>query len=101
MPDIPPPAVPPPAVPPPAVPPPGDADLWWFDIRPIRPGPADLAELDDAERAKAASFAFPADRHRYQAALQTVLAGQAWSSQAARTVSRLIPAPEARASAAR
>jgi len=78
MPDIPPPAVPPPAVPPPAVPPPGDADLWWFDIRPIRPGPADLAELDDAERAKAASFAFPADRHRYQAAhvlLRRVLSG--------------------------
>jgi len=64
----------------PAVPPPGCVDLWWFDIRPIRPGQADLAELDQAERAKAAAFAFAADRHRYQAAhvlLRRVLSGYA------------------------
>jgi 4'-phosphopantetheinyl transferase len=62
----------------PATPPPGCADLWWFDIRQVRPGPADLAELDHIERAKAASFAFAADRHRYQAAhvlLRRVLSG--------------------------
>ncbi len=44
------------------------ADLWWFDIRSVHPSPADLADLDEAERAKAGSFAFAADRHRYQAA---------------------------------
>jgi 4'-phosphopantetheinyl transferase len=49
----------------PRIPPPGCADLWWLDIRAVRLGPADLAELDPAERAKAASFAFAADRHRY------------------------------------
>jgi 4'-phosphopantetheinyl transferase len=57
---------------------PGCADLWWLDIRQVHPGPADLAELDQAERAKAASFAFAADRHRYQAAhvlLRRVLSG--------------------------
>jgi 4'-phosphopantetheinyl transferase len=62
----------------PPVPPPSHADLWWLDIRAVRPGPADLAELDQAEQARAASFAFAADRHRYQAAhvlLRRVLSG--------------------------
>jgi 4'-phosphopantetheinyl transferase len=62
------------------VPPVGCADLWWLDIRAVRLGPADLAELDQAERAKAASFAFAADRRRYQAAhvlLRRVLSGYA------------------------
>jgi 4'-phosphopantetheinyl transferase len=60
------------------VPPPSGADLWWLDIGTVRPGPADLAELDQAERARAASLAFAADRHRYQAAhvlLRRVLSG--------------------------
>jgi 4'-phosphopantetheinyl transferase len=52
----------------PPVPAAGTADLWWLDIRAVRPKPADLAELGDAERLKAASFAFAADRHRYNAA---------------------------------
>jgi 4'-phosphopantetheinyl transferase len=54
------------------------ADLWWFDIRSVHPGPADLADLDEAEQAKAGSFAFAADRRRYQAAhvaLRRVLSG--------------------------
>jgi 4'-phosphopantetheinyl transferase len=57
---------------------PGCADLWWLDIGPVHPGPDDLAGLDQAERAKAASFAFAADRHRYQTAhvlLRRVLSG--------------------------
>jgi 4'-phosphopantetheinyl transferase len=64
----------------PPIPPPGSADLWWLDIRTVRLRPADLAELDQAERAKAASFAFAADRHRYQVAhvlLRRVLSGYA------------------------
>jgi 4'-phosphopantetheinyl transferase len=61
-----------------AVPRLGCADLWWLDIHPVRLGPPDLAELDQDERTKAASFAFAADRHRYQAAhvlLRRVLSG--------------------------
>jgi len=80
----------------PPVPPPGGADLWWFDIRPFRPGPADLAELDQAERAKAAAFAFAADRHRYQAAhvlLRRVLSGYV-SVPPAQIVVRQAPCPQ-------
>jgi 4'-phosphopantetheinyl transferase len=80
----------------PAVPPPGCADLCWFDIRPIRPGPADLAELDQAERAKAAAFAFAADRHRYQAAhvlLRRVLSGYVGVPPAELVVLR-VPCPQ-------
>jgi 4'-phosphopantetheinyl transferase len=54
------------------------AEVWWFDIREVSPGPADLAGLDPQETARAAAFVFPADRHRYQVAhvmLRRVLAG--------------------------
>ena len=53
------------------------ADVWWFDIRDITLGPADLADLDPRETARAAAFLFPVDRHRYQVAhvmLRRVLA---------------------------
>jgi len=56
----------------------GAAEVWWFDIREITLGPADLAGLDPRETARAAAFVFPADRHRYQVAhvmLRRVLAG--------------------------
>lgn len=52
-------------------------EVSWFDIREIALGPADLAELDVRESARAAAFVFPADRHRYQVAhvmLRRVLA---------------------------
>jgi 4'-phosphopantetheinyl transferase len=55
------------------------AEVSWFDISEITLGPADLAELDEQETARAAAFVFPADRHRYQVAhvmLRRVLAGQ-------------------------
>jgi len=55
------------------------AEVWWFDIREVTPGPADLADLDPRETARAAAFVFPADRHRYQVAhvmLRRVLAGR-------------------------
>src|SRR5262245_62011997 len=42
------------------------AEVWWFDIREVALGPADLADLDPRETARAAAFVFPADRHRYQ-----------------------------------
>jgi 4'-phosphopantetheinyl transferase len=54
------------------------AEVWWFDIRAVTLGPADLADLDPQEAARAAAFVFPADRHRYQVAhvmLRRVLAG--------------------------
>jgi phosphopantetheinyl transferase len=53
------------------------AEVWWFDIREVTLSPADLAELDPRETARAAAFVFPADRHRYQVAhvmLRRVLA---------------------------
>jgi 4'-phosphopantetheinyl transferase len=53
------------------------AEVWWFDIREVTLGPADLAVLDPQETARAAAFVFPADRHRYQVAhvmLRRVLA---------------------------
>src|SRR5262249_61584458 len=55
------------------------AEVWWFDIREVTLGPADLADLDPRETALAAAFVFPADRHRYQVAhvmLRRVLAGR-------------------------
>jgi 4'-phosphopantetheinyl transferase len=55
------------------------ADVWWFCAPDIVLGPADLAALSAEEKARAASFAFPADRHRYQVAhvmLRRVLAGK-------------------------
>jgi len=58
----------------------GPADLCWFSAPDIALGPADLAALSPAETARAASFAFPTDRHRYQVAhvmLRRVLAGRA------------------------
>jgi 4'-phosphopantetheinyl transferase len=54
------------------------AEVWWFDVREVTLGPADLADLDARETARAAAFVFPADRHRYQVAhvmLRRVLAG--------------------------
>src|SRR5690348_18050814 len=54
------------------------AEVWWFDIREVTLRPADLADLDPWETARAAAFVFPADRHRYQVAhvmLRRVLAG--------------------------
>jgi 4'-phosphopantetheinyl transferase len=54
------------------------AEVSWFDTREITLGPADLADLDARESARAAAFVFPADRHRYQVAhvmLRRVLAG--------------------------
>jgi 4'-phosphopantetheinyl transferase len=80
----------------PPVPPPSCGDLWWFDLRPIRPSLADLAELDQAERAKGASFAFAADRHRYQAAhvlLRRVLSGYV-SVPPGDLVFRRVPCPQ-------
>jgi 4'-phosphopantetheinyl transferase len=55
------------------------AEVWWFDIREVTLGPADLADLDPRETARATAFVFPADRHRYQVAhvmLRRVLAGR-------------------------
>jgi 4'-phosphopantetheinyl transferase len=52
-------------------------EVSWFDVREVALGPADLAELDGQEAARAAAFVFPADRHRYQVAhvmLRRVLA---------------------------
>ena len=54
------------------------AEVWWFDVREVTLGPADLADLDPRETARATAFVFPADRHRYQVAhvmLRRVLAG--------------------------
>jgi 4'-phosphopantetheinyl transferase len=60
-------------------PPAGDVvDVWWFDTRAVTIGPADAADLDRGERARAEAFLFPADRHRHQVAhtmLRRVLAG--------------------------
>jgi 4'-phosphopantetheinyl transferase len=50
----------------------------WFDTRVISLNRSDLAEMDAREKARAAAFVFPADRHRYQVAhvmLRRVLAG--------------------------
>ena len=55
------------------------AGVSWFDIRAVTLSPADLADLDVQETARAAAFVFPADRHRYQVAhvmLRRVLAGR-------------------------
>jgi len=54
------------------------AEVSWFDIREISLNGSDLAEMDAREKARAAAFVFPADRHRYQVAhvmLRRVLAG--------------------------
>jgi len=54
------------------------AEVSWFDTRVISLNRSDLAELDAREKARAAAFVFPADRHRYQVAhvmLRRVLAG--------------------------
>jgi 4'-phosphopantetheinyl transferase len=54
------------------------AEVSWFDTREIILNRSDLAELDAREKARAAAFVFPADRHRYQVAhvmLRRVLAG--------------------------
>lgn len=54
------------------------AEVSWFDTRRISLSGSDLAELDAREKARAAAFVFPADRHRYQVAhvmLRRVLAG--------------------------
>ena len=53
------------------------AEVSWFDIRQVTLNRSDLAELDAREKARAAAFVFPADRHRYQVAhvmLRRVLA---------------------------
>jgi len=54
------------------------AEVSWFDTREITLSRSDLAEMDAREKARAAAFVFPADRHRYQVAhvmLRRVLAG--------------------------
>lgn len=54
------------------------ADVRWFDVREVSLSRADLADLGPAERETARALAFPADRHRYQAAhvlLRRVLSG--------------------------
>ena len=54
------------------------AEVSWFDTRMISLNGSDLAEMDAREKARAAAFVFPADRHRYQVAhvmLRRVLAG--------------------------
>ena len=54
------------------------AEVSWFDTRMISLNRSDLAEMDAREKARAAAFVFPADRHRYQVAhvmLRRVLAG--------------------------
>jgi 4'-phosphopantetheinyl transferase len=53
------------------------AEVSWFDTRRISLSRSDLAEMDAREKARAAAFVFPADRHRYQVAhvmLRRVLA---------------------------
>jgi 4'-phosphopantetheinyl transferase len=53
------------------------AEVSWFDTRVVSLSGSDLAELDAREKARAAAFVFPADRHRYQVAhvmLRRVLA---------------------------
>jgi 4'-phosphopantetheinyl transferase len=53
------------------------AEVFWFDTRVISLNGSDLAEMDAREKARAAAFVFPADRHRYQVAhvmLRRVLA---------------------------
>ena len=57
----------------------GAAEVSWFDTREVTVSPADLADLDARETARAAAFVFPADRHRYQVAhvmLRRVLAAR-------------------------
>jgi 4'-phosphopantetheinyl transferase len=59
--------------------PPAAPGIRWFSARATVVGRADLTELDAAETARAAEFAFPADRHLYQVAhvmLRRVLAGK-------------------------
>jgi len=54
------------------------AEVSWFDTRMISLNRSDLAEMDAREKARAAAFVFPADRHRYEVAhvmLRRVLAG--------------------------
>jgi 4'-phosphopantetheinyl transferase len=54
------------------------AEVSWFDTRVVSLNRSDLAEMDAREKARAAAFVFPADRHRYQVAhvmLRRVLAG--------------------------
>jgi len=54
------------------------AEVSWFDTRAISLSGSDLAELDAREKARAAAFVFPSDRHRYEVAhvmLRRVLAG--------------------------
>ena len=54
------------------------AEVSWFDTRAISLNGSDLAELDAREKARAAAFVFPSDRHRYEVAhvmLRRVLAG--------------------------
>src|SRR5262249_31763577 len=68
------------------------AEVWWFDIRGVTLGPADLADLDPRETARAAAFVFPADRHRYQVAhvmLRRVLAGHLGAEPGRRALPRL------------
>lgn len=49
--------------------PPGHAvDVWWSATPAVTPGPAELSWLSAAERSRAASLAFAADRRRYLAA---------------------------------
>jgi len=62
--------------------PPGPArpEVRWLDIRAITLSQAELGDLGDQERARAAAFAFAVDRHRYQVAhvaLRQALSGHA------------------------
>jgi 4'-phosphopantetheinyl transferase len=70
----------------------GAAEVWWFDIGEVTLGPADLADLDPRETARAAAFVFPADRHRYQVAhvmLRRVLASRLGSEPGRLVFARL------------
>jgi len=70
----------------------GAAEVWWFDIGEVTLGPADLADLDPRETARAAAFVFPADRRRYQVAhvmLRRVLAGRLGSEPGRLVFARL------------
>lgn len=55
------------------------AEVWWYDAGEVTLTPADVADLDVRETARAAAFVFPGDRHRYQVAhvmLRQVLASR-------------------------
>jgi 4'-phosphopantetheinyl transferase len=70
--------------------------VYWFDAALIELGPADLAVLSPAERARAASLAFPVDQHRYLVAhvLLRRLLGEVTDTSPARLQFGREPCPE-------